>query len=148
MSLRGLRSEVGPFAISLAPDLATMAYNLTSLAQTGYITMPLVGYGQLAERRPPSRRGVVVLLAILALTVSLANRVPHTVSFDKAPAAHSSSSTAKIQHRDQDASRGAAPAATFTLLWASEPSVPLVADEKVPVRLQDNSLHNRPPPLS
>ena len=110
--------------------------------------MPLVGYGQPAERRLLSRRGVMALLAILALTVSLANRVPHTLSFDKAPTAHSSSSTEKIQHRDQDASRWVASAATFALLWASEPSVPLDADRRVPVRLQDNSLHNRPPPLS
>jgi hypothetical protein len=110
--------------------------------------MPLVGHGQVAERRLFSRRGVVVLLAILALTVSLANRVPHTGSFDKTPAAHSSSSTAKIQHRDQDASRWVAPAPTFALLWTSEPSVPLDGDRKVSVRLQDNSLHNRPPPLS
>ncbi len=110
--------------------------------------MPLVGYEQRAERRLLSWRGALVLLAIVAITVSLANRVPHAVSFEKAPAARSSSSTEKIQHRDQDASRWVAPVATFTLLWASEPAVLLDADEKIPVRLQDNSLHNRPPPVS
>lgn len=110
--------------------------------------MPLVGYEQLAERRAFSWRGAMVLLAIVALTVSLATRVPHAVSFDKAPAAHSSSSAEKVQHRDQDASRWVAPVATFTLLWTSEPTVSLDTDEKIPVRLQDNSLHNRPPPVS
>lgn len=110
--------------------------------------MPLVGYKQLAERRAFGWRGAMVLLAIVALTVSLASRVPHAVSFDKSPTAHSGSSTEKIQHRDQDASRWVAPVATFTLLWISEPAVSLDADEKIPLRLQDNSLHNRPPPVS
>jgi|SRR5579863_181059 len=110
--------------------------------------MPLVGYEQLAERRLLSRRGVVVLFAAVALTVSLASRIPHLASFDKAPAAHSSSSAAKIQHRDRDASRWTAPAATFTLLWTSEFSVPLDMNQRPPVRLLDHSLRNRPPPLS
>jgi hypothetical protein len=132
------------------PDgqLEPILYNLISLPQTGYITMPLVGYQQLAKRRLLSGRGAVVLLAIMALTVSLANRVPHAVSVHQATAAHSSPFTAKIQHRDQDASRWVAPVATFTLLWASEPAISLGANEEFPVRLQGNSLRNRPPPVS
>jgi hypothetical protein len=110
--------------------------------------MPLVGDGQLAERRLLSQRGVVVFLAIMALTVSLADRVPHAVSVNKASAAHASSPAGKIQHRDQDESRWAALPPAFTLLWASETSVPLVEDKKVAVPQQDNSLHNRPPPVS
>jgi hypothetical protein len=109
--------------------------------------MPMVGYEELAERLLSWRR-VVVFFATMALTVSLANRVPRPLSVNKASAAHSSSCAAKIQHRDQDESRWAAPAAAFTLLWASETSVPLVEDKKVAVPQQDNSLHNRPPPVS
>jgi hypothetical protein len=109
--------------------------------------MGLVRSGQVAERRVLSRRGLVVMLAICALTVSLASRVSHATFF-KTPVAQSSSSTAKIQHLDQDASQWEAPPATFTLLWVTESFVAFDGDEIVPVFLQDDALHNRPPPLS
>jgi hypothetical protein len=108
--------------------------------------MPLVGHRQ-AERRLLSRRGAVAFLAIAALTVSLASRVPHATIF-KAAVAHSEFSSVKIQHRDNDASHWVAPLATVTLLWTAEASVILHGDQEVPVRLQDDSLHNRPPPVS
>jgi hypothetical protein len=109
--------------------------------------MPLVGYEEPAPQRLLSRRGVVILLAISALTISLASRVS-TATYVKASTAQSSSSTAKIQHLDKDAAQWVAPAATFALLWATEPSVAVDRNESVPVRPPDNSLHNRPPPVS
>jgi len=109
--------------------------------------MPLVGYEQLAERPLLRRRGIAILVAIFALTVSLASR-SSTATLLKAPAVNSSSSTAKIQHLDSDAAQWVAPEATITLLWATESLVIRDADESVPIRLQNNSLHNRPPPIT
>lgn len=111
--------------------------------------MPLGGYERQPERRFLSRRGLVVLLTSFALAVVLASRVYHA-GFFNAPAAYSSSSTAKIQHLDNDASQWVAPAATFALLWDAESESALIldADDKIPVRLPDDSLHNRPPPAS
>jgi hypothetical protein len=109
--------------------------------------MPLVGYEQLARPRFCNRRGAVVLIAIVALTISLANRVPFAALL-KAPTVHSASSSAKIQHRDKDAAQWVTPSATFTLLWTAEASVILVENRRIPVGLQDDSLHNRPPPVS
>lgn len=109
--------------------------------------MPLVEYGQPVERRLLSRCGALAFLAIAALTVSLASRVPHATIF-KAAVAHSESSSAKIQHRDNDASHWVAPVATPALLWTADSSVILDWDQEVPVRLRDDSLHNRPPPVS
>jgi hypothetical protein len=122
-------------------------YNPTLPLQTDFITMPLVGYEEPAPQRLLSRRGLVILLAISALTLSLASRVS-TATFVKAYTAQSSPATAKIQHLDKDAAHWVAPTATFTLLWATEPSVTVNDDGKVPVRPPDNSLHNRPPPVS
>ena len=109
--------------------------------------MPLVGYEGPAQQRLLSRRGLIISLAILALTVSLASRVS-TASFIKASTAQCGSSAAKIQHLDKDAAQWVAPTATFTLLWASEPSVAVDGNENVPIRQPDDSLHNRPPPLA
>jgi hypothetical protein len=109
--------------------------------------MPLLGYEEPAQQRLLSRRGLVILLAISALTISLASRVS-TATFVKASTAQSSLCTAKIQHLDKDASQWVSPTATFTLLWATEPSLTVSDDEKVPVRPPDDSLHNRPPPVS
>jgi hypothetical protein len=110
--------------------------------------MPLVEYEHMAERRLLSRRGLVIFIAIVALTCSVARRVADVSLLFKAPTAVLSSSTAKIQHLDQDAAQWVAPEATFTLLRATQSSVIRDADESVPIRLQDNSLHNRPPPIS
>jgi hypothetical protein len=109
--------------------------------------MPLVGYEEQAPQRLLSRRGLVVLLSISVLTISLASRVT-TATFCKAYTAKSSSATAKIQHLDKDAAHWVAPTARFTLLWATEPSVAVDRNESVPVRPPDDSLHNRPPPVS
>jgi hypothetical protein len=124
-----------------------LLYNPILLLQTDSITMPLAGYEEPAPQRLLSRRGLVVLLAISALTISLASRVS-TATFVKAYAVQSSSTTAKIQHLDKDAAHWVAPTATFTLLWATEPSVAVDGNESVPVRPPDDSLHNRPPPIS
>ena len=109
--------------------------------------MSLVGHEQTAEQRLLSRRGLVILVAISALAVSLASRVS-TVTCVKASTVQSSACTAKIQHLDKDAAQWVAPTATFTLLWATEPSVAVDRNESIPVRPPDDSLHNRPPPVS
>lgn len=85
------------------------------------------------------------MLAITALTVSLANRVVH-VTLDKLPSVHSLSSTAKIQHRDRDADERAFATADFSLLWVAETATPVEPTEPVYVRVQYDSLNNRPPP--
>ena len=109
--------------------------------------MPLVGYEEPAQQRLLNRRGLVILLAVSALTLSLASRVS-TATFVKGSTAQSSASAAKIQHLDKDAAQWVAPTATFTLLWAAEPSVAIDGNENVPTRPPDDSLHNRPPPVS
>lgn len=109
--------------------------------------MPLVGSEPVADRRRRSRRGFVVYLVIVALTVSLASRISHA-SFYRTPTAHSNSVNAKIQQRDYDASEGVSPAATLSILWIAEPSPITDFSEAVWVRFHCDSLYNRPPPLS
>jgi hypothetical protein len=109
--------------------------------------MPLVGYEQLAEKRHPNWRKMTVSFAAFALILSLASRVS-TATFSKTPIAHSASSTAKIQHLDKDSLQWAGPTTTFSVLWATESAIILQTTKKIPQQLQDDSLHNRPPPVS
>jgi len=90
---------------------------------------------------------LVVVLAIAAITASLANRFVR-LSIDQAPAAHSLTSKAKIQHRDRDADERAFAAADFSLLWLAEPATTVEHIQPVHVRVEYDSLHNRPPPVS
>ena len=124
-----------------------MVYNLQSLTQTDVIQVPLVGAEQVAKKRLFSLRGLVVLLAILALTISLASRVVH-VSFSHGTTIHSPSAQSKIQHRDKDASEFVSPIATFSLLCVAEPSDKPAAIESKCVQPHYNSLYTRPPPVS
>lgn len=94
-----------------------------------------------------SLRGTVVLLAITAITASLADRFVHS-SIDQTPAVHSLTSKAKVQHRDRDADERAFAAADFALLWVAEPATIVEPVEPVYVRVQCDSLYNRPPPVS
>jgi hypothetical protein len=94
-------------------------YNLTSLSKSDYILVPLVGAEKVPERSVFSRRGLVISLAILALTVSLASRVSHAVVY-RTTSAHSASVDAKIQHRDKDASEWTPPDVILSLLWVAE----------------------------
>jgi len=120
-------------------------YNLT-LAKPGYILLPLVGAEKVPERSVFTRRGLVISLAILALTVALASRVSHAVVY-RTPSAHSASVDAKIQHRDKDASEWAPPDITLTLLWVAEASRVPEEIERVYFRIPSGSLYNRPPPV-
>lgn len=85
------------------------------------------------------------MLAIIALTTSLASRVVR-VTFDKVTAVHSVSAKSKIQHRDRDADERAFSTADFSLLWVAETASTLERTEPVYVRIQCDSLNNRPPP--
>lgn len=87
------------------------------------------------------------MVAIIALTVSLASRVVR-ITFDKVPAVHSLGSKTKIQHRDRDADERAFAAADFSLLWVAETAVTVDPIDPVYVRIQYDSLNNRPPPCS
>ena len=100
-----------------------------------------------SPRRLLSLRGLVVVLAIAAITTSLANRFVR-FSIDKTPAAHSLTSTTKIQHRDRDADERAFAAADFSMLWVAEPATTVERVQPVYVRVQYDSLYNRPPPVS
>ncbi len=100
---------------------------------------------QVADRRLKSRRGFVIAFAIVALTVSLAARGVH-VTLDLKPTVHSDSSYNKVQHRDKDASEGAAPVCTFSLFLLAESLVPSAPSPEPQQRLHFESLYNRPPP--
>jgi hypothetical protein len=100
-----------------------------------------------SQRRLLSLRGLVVVLAITAITASLANRFVR-LSIDKTPAVHSLTSKAKIQHRDRDADEPTFAAADFSLLWVAEPATTIERVQPVYVRVQYDSLYNRPPPRS
>ena len=99
------------------------------------------------RRRVDSVRGLVVMLAIIALTTSLASRVVR-ITFDKVPAVHSLGSTVKIQHRDRDADERAFAAGDLSLLWVTETAATVEPAEPVYVRIHYDSLYNRPPPRS
>lgn len=109
--------------------------------------MPLVGTEQMADRRLCSRRGLVIALAIVGLTLSLASRVAH-VSFDLNPTVHSDSSYNKVQHRDKDSFQWVSPVASVCLLWVSEYKPSSAPNERIPFRLQYDNLYNRPPPTA
>lgn len=94
-----------------------------------------------------SRRGLVACLAIVALTVSLANRVVRG-SFDDRPTAHSASYGGKIQHRDKDALEWFPPVPSFAVLSVTGFFVAGAATEKAIVCPPYVSLYNRPPPIS
>ena len=117
-------------------------YNLPSVTQTDVIPK----YNWPEQKCFFSLRGIVICVAILTLTVSLANRTGHAVFCNK-PTAHTASSSAKIQHRDKDASEWVAPVATFVLLHATETFITQPSSERVLVDRHYDSLHNRPPPI-
>lgn len=93
-----------------------------------------------------SRHTLIIGLAILGLTISLANRVVH-VSLDVKPAAHADSDYSKVQHRDKDAFEWVAPVASMCFLWVTEYSPSSEPIEKTSFRLQYDKLYNRPPPF-
>jgi hypothetical protein len=121
-------------------------YNLHSFIHTDVLEVPLVGAEQVAEKRFFSLRGFVVCLAILTLTISLASRGICGGFYSKTTA-HSASASAKVQHRDKDASEFVPPAPTLSLLCVTEPSKAPAQTEAIYVQLHYNSLYNRPPPL-
>lgn len=90
---------------------------------------------------------MVVVLAITAITASLADRFVRS-SIDKTPSVHSLTSKAKVQRRDRDADERAFVPADFSLLWVAEPATIVEPAEPVYVRVQCDSLYNRPPPVS
>jgi len=108
------------------------------------IEIPLVGAEQVAEK-PLSLRRFIVSLAILALTISLANRT-FQGSFDSRATVHSVSVNSKVQHRDKDASELVAPVATFSLLYVTEPSIVSARVQRVFLDFDHDCLYNRPPP--
>ena len=125
-----------------------MLYNFKLLPQTEFsIPAPLVGAKHVAKRRLSSLRGVIVSFAILALTVSLANRTVH-LSFSDTPGVYSSSPDARIQHCDKDHSGWFSPIAKFVVSFVIEPSLNPSPTNRVVVALNYDSLYNRPPPIS
>lgn len=101
----------------------------------------------MTQRRLFSRRGALAVLAILALTVSLAGRV-FGGSVYSSTSIHSGCSCVKMQHRDSDAARWAPPVATYALLWSSERSGSIEPAEQVQFHPHYDSLYNRPPPIA
>ena len=122
-------------------------YNFGLVRQADSIAMPLVGFEHGADRRLSSLRGIVVVLANVALIVSLASR-----TFDAAvyqhPSLHSQFASSQVQHRDRDASGWVPPTVGLFLLWGAAASTPVEPTEKLYVRRPCQSLYNRPPPLA
>lgn len=121
-------------------------YNLNSLSHVKSITMPLVGDNPLAEQRLLSLRGGVTLIAIIAITLSLASRVFHPQFFSSS--AFHSAAHQLVQHRDTDAAEWIPPVCSLTLLWSAEPSPAVEPVQFFYSHPQFQSLYNRPPPLS
>jgi hypothetical protein len=140
--IKGNVGRISPSGIALRT-----LYNLILYTHSNYISVPLVGAERVPRERILSRRGIAVVLLVLTLTASLANRVVHVSSLSK-PTAHSSASYEKLQHRDRDADEWAPPVAQLSLLWVNEPALPPETGETVHLRVHCNSLYNRPPPLS
>jgi hypothetical protein len=96
--------------------------------------------------RPPAWHVLVVVLAILALTVSLATRtfrltIPHAVTV------YDGSAQATRQHMDRDAASWIPPVPVLTTLQAPVfyPNV-APAGPPLPKLLFEEGLYNRPPP--
>lgn len=97
------------------------------------------------EQRLLGRRGIVVILIVLALTTSLASRVFH-FSFSAQHSARAASVSDKVQNRDNDAAHWVPPSPQFSLLWVTETTAPRTSDRQLYGRLEYHSLYNRPPP--
>jgi hypothetical protein len=98
------------------------------------------------EKKRFSVRHVVVLLAILAICVSVTTRMFHSFDFDH-PSAHADPSHAMRQHLDADAFVVTRPVSIVgtMLLPVAAPHAPPV-DVQVPTFELTESLYNRPPP--
>jgi len=145
LRIRGIekRPDCCEFGVPLA-----VSYNYSLSPRTEFlIQAPLVGAEQVAKKGVFSLRGLIVSFAILALTVSLANRTVH-LSFSDTPRVHSSSPDAKIQHCDKDHSGWISPIAKFVVSFVIEPSLTPSPTNRVVVALNYDSLYNRPPPIS
>jgi hypothetical protein len=118
---------------------------LTSLTKSSLIIVPLLGADRVTERRLLSRRGLLVLIAVLGLAVSLAGRVFAGEIYSSA-SIHSGSTCAKVQHRDSDAARWVPPTAVYVLLWASQRSFRIGPADQIQFHLHYDCLYNRPPP--
>jgi hypothetical protein len=123
-------------------------YGLSRPSQTDCISMPLLGYAEVAECRLLSWRGLLICIAVLALVFSLASRTIHLSIYDS-PTAQSDSPKAKIQHPNKDAVQWTAAAASFLLFWLLSTSLePALGEKPLLARHVDSCLYNRPPPLS
>lgn len=131
---------------SASNPVCLVRYNLLSLSHTKSIAMPLVGYNPLAERRVLSLRGAVSLLAIAAITLSLASRVFHREFFID-HALHAATHQL-VQHRDTDAAEWIPPVCSLNLLWSAEQSPTAEPVQFFYSHPQFQSLYNRPPPVS
>jgi len=101
-----------------------------------------------AVRSVPWWRGLVIYVAVAALVITLADRVFH-LSIPETSTAQCHSPRAKIQHRDKDAHRWAAPVAHFLPLPAPSPARRVMREHDPLQAVQvDGSLYDRPPPIS
>jgi len=102
-----------------------------------------------ASRRTPHCYVLVVFLAIVALTASLATRTfSPTTSPGNTSQVRSISAQGMRQHLDRDASRWMPPVLVTTTLQAPPVFYPrfAAAGPPLPNTLLDESLYNRPPP--
>ncbi len=105
----------------------------------------------LESRRIEGRvwRSVLVLVAVCALTSSLATRfyVPTTSHIHTLKSVEGGTSEPKRQHLDRDATRWVAPASDFSILAPTAlHTSPSPARTILPKPVYSDSLYDRPPP--
>lgn len=94
-------------------------------------------------------RCLIILVAVCALTSSLATRFYVTASADShvLKSVEGNSFDPKHQHLDRDATQWVAPESTFTLMeWVAARAPVTVAKTVIPVPVFFETLYNRPPP--
>lgn len=108
--------------------------------------MPPVLTEKTPEGRLLSFRGLLACVAIVCLTVTLANRTVHLSVYNKVTAS-SVSPIAKIQHRDKDSAEWVCRFVALPTLWVPEASIAYPPSDRELLELHYESLNNRPPPI-
>lgn len=108
--------------------------------------MPPVLTEKTPERRLLRCRGLLACVAIVCLTVTLANRTVHVSVYNKVTAS-SASPLAKIQHRDKDSAEWVCRFVALPTLWVPEARFIYHPSDRELLDLHYESLNNRPPPI-
>jgi len=134
---------------SISPEASTVDIDYErdlTFRKRGLTYLKMWGLLRIRDTRRPMWQRAVVLLAIFALTVSVATRVFHCIEVAHV-SVHTDPSQGMRQHLAADAFVLVAPNARFAVML-----LPVMAPHAPPVEPQirtvefDESLYNRPPP--